>query len=117
MRARNTAAATQVSNTATLTGSRAATTRRASTTTNIKTATAKTRTRLPVIGLILYLVWYDEHRRRAKYAGKGALISVCVSVAAGIIIPIIMVIVAAAISIGAAAADPYAMFALAAMLL
>lgn len=71
----------------------------------------------PVIGLILYLVWYDEHRRRAKYAGKGALISVCVSVAAGIIIPIIMVIVAAAISMGAAAADPYAMFALAAMLL
>lgn len=71
----------------------------------------------PVIGLILYLVWYDEHRRRAKYAGKGALISVIVSVAAGIIIPIIMVIVAAAIGIGAAAADPYAMFALAAMLL
>lgn len=65
----------------------------------------------PVIGLILYLVWYDEHRRRAKYAGKGALISVCVSVASGIIIPIIMVIVAAAIGIGAAAADPYAMFA------
>ena len=71
----------------------------------------------PLIGLILYLVWYDEHRRRAKYAGKGALISVIVSVAAGIIIPIIMVIVAAAIGIGAAAADPYAMFALAAMLL
>ena len=71
----------------------------------------------PLIGLILYLVWYDEHRRRAKYAGKGALISVIVSVAAGIIIPIIMVIVAAAIGIGAAATDPYAMFALAAMLL
>lgn len=71
----------------------------------------------PLIGLILYLVWYDEHRRRAKYAGKGALISVIVSVAAGIIIPIIMVIVTAAIGIGAAAADPYAMFALAAMLL
>lgn len=71
----------------------------------------------PVIGLILYLVWYDEHRRRAKYAGKGALISVIVSVAAGIIIPIIMVIVAAAIGIGAAATDPYAMLALAAMLL
>ena len=71
----------------------------------------------PLIGVILYLVWYDEHRRRAKYAGKGALISVIVSVAAGIIIPIIMVIVAAAIGIGAAAADPYAMFALAALLL
>ena len=30
----------------------------------------------PVVGLILYLVWYDNHRKRAKVAGKGALIGV-----------------------------------------
>ena len=30
----------------------------------------------PVVGLILYLVWYDNHRKRAKTAGKGALIGV-----------------------------------------
>ena len=30
----------------------------------------------PFVGLILYLVWYDNHRKRAKVAGKGALIGV-----------------------------------------
>lgn len=30
----------------------------------------------PFVGLILYLVWYDNHRKRAKTAGKGALIGV-----------------------------------------
>ena len=34
----------------------------------------------PVVGLILYLVWYDNHRKRAKIAGKGALIGVIAAV-------------------------------------
>lgn len=34
----------------------------------------------PVVGLILYLVWYDNHRKRAKVAGKGALIGVIAAV-------------------------------------
>lgn len=35
----------------------------------------------PMIGLILYLVWMNDYPLRAKSAGKGALISVIVSVA------------------------------------
>ena len=35
----------------------------------------------PVVGLILYLAWYDNHRKRAKVAGKGALIGVIAAVA------------------------------------
>ena len=34
----------------------------------------------PFVGLILYLVWYDNHRKRAKVAGKGALIGVIAAV-------------------------------------
>lgn len=34
----------------------------------------------PVVGLILYLVWYDNHRKRAKVAGKGALTGVIAAV-------------------------------------
>lgn len=34
----------------------------------------------PFVGLILYLVWYDNHRKRAKTAGKGALIGVIAAV-------------------------------------
>lgn len=34
----------------------------------------------PLVGLILYLIWYDDHRRRAKLAGKGALIGVITEV-------------------------------------
>lgn len=35
----------------------------------------------PVVGLILYLAWYDNHRKRAKVAGKGALIGAIAAVA------------------------------------
>lgn len=35
---------------------------------------------IPIVGLILYLVWKDEKPLRAKSAGKGALVSVIVSV-------------------------------------
>ena len=34
----------------------------------------------PFVGLILYLVWYDNHRKRAKVAGKGALTGVIAAV-------------------------------------
>ncbi len=33
---------------------------------------------VPLIGLILYLVWKNEQPMNARYAGKGALISVIV---------------------------------------
>ena len=35
---------------------------------------------IPVVGLILFLVWRDSKPKTAKAAGKGALISVIVSV-------------------------------------
>lgn len=36
---------------------------------------------VPLVGLILYLIWYKEYPLRAKAAGKGALISTIVYVA------------------------------------
>ena len=36
---------------------------------------------IPLVGLILYLVWKDTKPMSSKMAGKGALISVIVSVA------------------------------------
>lgn len=35
---------------------------------------------IPIVGLILYLVWMDEHKTKAKECGKMALISVCIGV-------------------------------------
>ena len=35
---------------------------------------------IPILGLILYLIWHSEYPLRAKSIGKGALISVIVSV-------------------------------------
>lgn len=40
---------------------------------------------IPVVGLILYLLWKDERPNSANSAGKGALISVIVSVVFSII--------------------------------
>ena len=34
----------------------------------------------PIVGLILFIVWKNEQPLNAKYAGKGALISVIISV-------------------------------------
>lgn len=46
----------------------------------------------PIVGLILYLVWMDEHKTKAKECGKMALISVCIG--AGLaVLSIILVIV------------------------
>ena len=44
----------------------------------------------PLVGLILYLVWMDKTPKKAKSAGKGALIGFCVSVALGIIYAVIL---------------------------
>ena len=41
---------------------------------------------MPVVGLILYLVNMDTAPLRAKSAGQGALIGVCVSVALSVLI-------------------------------
>lgn len=40
---------------------------------------------IPIVGLILYLIWKNEKPRTAGAAGKGALISVIISVVLTII--------------------------------
>lgn len=45
---------------------------------------------IPLVGLILYLVWKDNTPLKAKSAGKGALISVIVSVVFYIIYAIVI---------------------------
>ena len=45
---------------------------------------------IPLVGLILYLVWKDKTPKKAKSAGKGALIGFCVSVAFWIIYAVIL---------------------------
>lgn len=50
---------------------------------------------LPLVGLILYLVWSSDQPLRAKAAGKGALISVIVSVALGLLYVILAVVLIA----------------------
>ena len=53
---------------------------------------------VPLVGLILYLVWRDTEPKNAKMAGKGALISVIISV----VLTIISVICIAVTGIGSA---------------
>lgn len=47
---------------------------------------------IPLVGLILYLVWRDDKPRRAKSAGRGALIGAIVNTAIIIIAYTIMFI-------------------------
>ena len=35
---------------------------------------------IPVAGLLLFIIWHDEHPKRAKKAGIGALVSTILSV-------------------------------------
>ena len=49
---------------------------------------------IPIVGLILFLMWKNEYPLRAKSAGKGALISVIISV---VFVVIYYVIIIAAI--------------------
>lgn len=44
---------------------------------------------IPLVGLILYLVWKSERPKDAKQAGKGALISVIVSVVLWILLMVL----------------------------
>lgn len=46
---------------------------------------------IPVIGLILYLLWYKDYPQRAKSAGKGALIGTVFSFIFGILLTMISV--------------------------
>lgn len=54
----------------------------------------------PLIGLILYLIWKDQYPLRAKSVGKGALISVIVSVAVSVLYFIFVVVLLGAVSCG-----------------
>lgn len=65
---------------------------------------------IPLLGLILWLVWRNELPLRAKSCGKGAIISVIVSVA----ISILYVIIAAVI-VGSTSSTPYYGYALLAL--
>lgn len=62
----------------------------------------------PIVGLILFLVWKDDHPARSKGAGIGALVSVILYVVAIIFYVIIFVIAAG--SAGYYAAAPALLF-------
>ena len=48
---------------------------------------------IPLVGLILYLVWKDEYPRKAKSAGKGALIGFIVGIVMVILVAVVMPII------------------------
>ncbi len=48
----------------------------------------------PLVGLILFLVWKDTYPKRAKSAGKGALIGVIVNVVFSVIVGVFSFILA-----------------------
>ena len=62
----------------------------------------------PVVGLILFLVWKDDHPARSKGAGIGALVSVILNVV-WIVIHVVIVAIAAG-SAGYYAAAPAMLF-------
>lgn len=45
---------------------------------------------IPIVGFILWLIWKDEHPARAKSAGIGCLVSVCLGVVGSILYLIIL---------------------------
>lgn len=45
---------------------------------------------LPLVGLILYLIWKDKTPKKAKSAGKGALIGFCVNIVITVIYSILL---------------------------
>lgn len=45
---------------------------------------------IPIVGFILWLIWKDEHPARAKSAGIGCLVSVCLGVVGSILYIIIL---------------------------
>lgn len=52
---------------------------------------------VPIVGLILYLVFHDTAPRKAKSAGKGALIGVIVNVVLTVIFSVLYVILMGAL--------------------
>lgn len=55
---------------------------------------------IPIVGFILWLIWKDEHPARAKSAGIGCLVSICLGVV-GVILYVVLVFVILGISVGA----------------
>lgn len=55
---------------------------------------------IPIVGFILWLIWKDEHPARAKSAGIGCLVSICLGVV-GVILNVVLVFVILGIGVGA----------------
>lgn len=55
---------------------------------------------IPIVGFILWLIWKDEHPARAKSAGIGCLVSICLGVV-GVILYVVLVFVVLGIGVGA----------------
>lgn len=55
---------------------------------------------IPIVGFILWLIWKDEHPVRAKSAGIGCLVSICLGVV-GVILYVVLVFVILGIGVGA----------------
>lgn len=55
---------------------------------------------IPIAGFILWLIWKDEHPARAKSAGIGCLVSICLGVV-GVILYVVLVFVILGIGVGA----------------
>lgn len=55
---------------------------------------------IPIVGFILWLIWKDEHPARAKSAGIGCLVSICLGVV-GVILYVVLVFVILGLGVGA----------------
>lgn len=55
---------------------------------------------IPIVGFILWLIWKNEHPARAKSAGIGCLVSICLGVV-GVILYVVLVFVILGIGVGA----------------
>ena len=55
---------------------------------------------IPIVGFIFWLIWKDEHPARAKSAGIGCLVSICLGVV-GVILYVVLVFVILGIGVGA----------------
>ena len=55
---------------------------------------------IPIVCFILWLIWKDEHPARAKSAGIGCLVSICLGVV-GVILYVVLVFVILGIGVGA----------------
>lgn len=58
---------------------------------------------IPIVGFILWLIWKDEHPARAKSAGIGCLVSICLGVV-GVILYVVLVFAILGLGSGAYAA-------------